>query len=223
MGSPRSDAQPSQRLDVCNQGREGERLGLAQAHNPTLSFRRPRATVVQFIARGILAHYTVHSARGWDCPERTQPPARATPERQSNPPLPARVPFPAPHPHPSLHRPPQLSIPRWMDPRSFWHRHNLPKTGVIYLLVARCDSNLKPLPKDKIGPTDGHHSTPGGRTHRGAPGRDLRCRHNLLSHSNPQAHTGAPSLLARSSGQIRNWSAREWTGAPAASAAQAGQ
>lgn len=78
------------------------------------------------------------------------------------------------------------------------------------LRVSRCDSNPN---SSKTGPLDGHHYTPASRTQRGARSKDLRCRHNLLSHSNPHAHIGAPSLLTLSSGQIRNWSAREWTGA----------
>lgn len=119
---------------------------------------------------------------------------------------------------PPKHWPAQLWVSRW------WRILGVFVTGSTSQMLewsASVPVWLQPQFLQNSPPAqDGHHYTPANRTNRGAPSKDQRCRHNLLSHSNPHAHIGAPSLLTLSSGQIRNWSAREWTGAPSRNRSQ---
>lgn len=172
--------------------------------------------MVQVIARGILAHSAVRSARGRGCPERTH---SATCSRDAGPPLPAL------HPHPwKTLTSSALGIPRMKDPRScFWPPAQPPKCWSDLSASGRMRLQSRaPAKRQNRTPPEGDRSTAASRTHRGEE-RDLRCRHNLLSHSNPQARPGAPSHLASSSGANPELERqREWTGAPATSAAPAG-
>lgn len=197
-----------------NQGKEGERLGLAQAQKLTRSNQEPTSYCGPLPRPGQAG--TQHSplCSGLELPGKNP----ATCSRHAG----AAVQFSSSCSRPSFCPPPpplestdllSTEYPADEGSSEFLSPAQPPKC-LDDLRVSRCESNPNSA---KTGPLDGHHHTPASRTHRGAPSKDLRYRHNLLSHSNPHAHIGAPSLLTLSSGQIRNWSAREWTGALVAS------